>query len=106
MTELTLKTRVMLGVYTLFIIRRLRSPFIGELFVLGILCASLSFLVSMPHVIENIMITRGSYSFFVDAFTKTQMTVKLLVLSAAVSCGFFVRNITVFTTNLVKERFA
>lgn len=105
MMELTLKTRVMLGVYALYAIRRLRNPFIGELFALGVLLSALSFLVSLPHVFSNIMLTRGSYAFLIDAFEKTDMTVRLLVVSAALACGIFVRNITVFTANQVKQRF-
>ncbi len=105
MMPFTLKMRVMIGVYTLSIIRRLKSPFIGELFALGILCASLSFLVSLPHVISNIILTRGSYSFFVDAFSKTHMMVKLIVLSAAASGALFLRNVTMFTTDKLKARF-
>ncbi len=106
MTSLTIKTRVMLGVYTLYILRRLRSPFVGELCALGMLFASLSFLVSLPHVISNIILTRGSFTFMIDAFLKTDIAVELLVISAALACGLFVRNITVFTTEKFKGRTA
>jgi|SRR5579872_4845088 len=105
MMRLTLKTRVMLGVYTVYIIRRLKSPFVGELFVLTLLFGILSFLVSLPHVLSNIMLTRGSYTFFVDAFSKTHMTVKLILVSALASGLLFLRNVTVFTTSRLKQRF-
>ncbi len=96
----------MLGVYGLFVIRRLKSPIVGELFALGVLFAALSLMISLPSVLSNIMLTHGSYTFLIDAFTKTAITVKLIVISAALACGLFVRNITVFTTNKVKSRLA
>ncbi len=105
MTQLTLKGRTMFGVYLLYIIRRLRSPFVGEIFALGVFSFLLSLLVSVPHVISNIMLTRGSYAFFIDAFLKTHTTVKLLVVSALLACGLFVRNVTVFTMSRMKQRF-
>lgn len=106
MTHIALKTRIMLGVYVLYVVRRIRSPFVGELFVLGISFAILSFLVSLPHVISNIILTRGSYVFLFDAFQKADMVVELIVLSAFISGCFFVRNITLFTTEKFKNRLA
>ena len=96
----------MFGVYGLFIIRRLKNPFVGELFALSILFVALSFLISLPHVIANIMLTGSSYTFLIDAFTKTAITVKLIVISAALACGLFVRDITIVTVNQLKQRFA
>ena len=105
MIQLTLKGKTMLGVYTLYIIRKLKSPFVGEIFALGIFSALLSLMVSVPHIISNIILTHCSYSFFIDAFSKTHTVVKLLFVSAILACGLFVRNITVFTVDMVKERF-
>ncbi|MFZ2621079.1 MAG: hypothetical protein WAX85_01080 [Minisyncoccia bacterium] len=101
----TLKQRVMFGVYAIYIIRKLRTPLLGELFIMTAFFAVLSFFVSLPNIFSNIILTRGSYDFLVDALTKTDLLVKLMLLPVAITSLFFIKNLSFYTTNYIKTRF-
>jgi hypothetical protein len=100
----------MFGVYMLYGIRKLKNPFIGEFFALALCMAVLSFFISLPHVISNMMSSAnsvgGSYDFFTTAFSKTQTTVKLITLGCLAALVLFVRNVTLSTTGLIRNRMA
>jgi uncharacterized membrane protein YwzB len=102
----TLKQRVMFGVYVTYIIRKLKTPLWGELFIITVFFAVLPFFVSLPHVVSNIILTRGSYNFLFDAFIKTNTVVKSMLLLVAVTELFFVKRLSSYTTNLIRARLA
>lgn len=100
-----LKQRIMAGVYLLYIIRIMKSRFVGPLFVVAVFFVTLSFMVSIPHIISNLIVAHGSYAFVSDAFSKAGIVAKLLAVSSVVPTIFFVRNLGVYTTERIKERF-
>ena len=100
------RQRIMMGVYMIYLIRKLKNPFVSELFIISIFFTMLSFFVSLPHIFSNILLTKGSYNFLVDAFLKTDTTVKLILLSTVIAGLFFIKNISLYTTNFIKTRFA
>ena len=104
------KFKVMCGIYTLYIVRKFKTPFVGELFVLAFCMSVLSLFISLPHVIDNMLASTysggGSYTFFTTAFSKTQTSVKLITLASLAALVLFVRNIMLTTTGLIRNRFA
>ena len=104
MTAVELKNRIMLRVYMIYAFRKLRQPILAEAFLLAISFALLSILVSLPHIISNIILTQGSPAFFLDAFTKAQVFVKLIVLTGIITTTIFVWNVSRRTTNLIRTR--
>ncbi len=106
MKILNLEKRIMWRVYVLYTIRKLKNPFVPELVILCGLYLTLSFLVSVPSVFANVLLTHGSPSFLAQAFWQTGVIVKLLSISVLISGVFFFRDLGLYTTNLVRTRLA
>ena len=80
-----LKKRIMLGVYIIFLVRKLRTPISIELLLLVISSGLLVSSISIQHVLENSpRDVVGIYHFSLSAFINTDLIVKGAIL--AISC--------------------
>ncbi len=100
-----LKNRIMLGVYILYVIRKLKNPYVMPVLFLGLFFLPLTFLVSIPSVVSNIILTGGSYSFVSDAFSKTDMVVQALVLLSFISGLVYMSKISTHTIGFIRGKF-
>ena len=100
-----LKNRIMLGVYALYVIRKLKNPYVMPALFLGLFFLPLTFLVSIPSVVSNLILTRGAYSFVSDAFSKTDIIVQALALLSSVSGLFYVSKISRQTVGFIRGKF-
>ena len=101
----TLKNRIMVGVYLLYVIRKLKNPYILPFLFFGLFISTLSFLVSIPSVISNLILTGGSYSFVSDAFTKADLIVQVLVLMLFVCALIYLRKASLYTITFIRGKF-
>src|SRR3989338_5281500 len=92
---MNMKSRILVGVYAIYCMRKLRSPFIAESFVFVLLAIFLSSVVSMPSVLANMSTSGNFYRYFVVAFSNTDFLVQSVLVLVGVTILFFVRNITV-----------
>ena len=92
---MNMKSRILVGVYAIYCMRKLRSPFIAESFVFVLLAIFLSSVVSMPSVLANMSTSGNFYRYFVVAFSNTDFLVQSILTLVGVTILFFVRNITV-----------
>ena len=104
MINLTMKNRIMFGVYALYCIRKLQNPLIAESFLFAILGATLLYFVSIPRVLNNMSTAESSFRYFVVAFSHTDHIVQSILILVAITGLFFVRNITLHA--ILKTRFA
>gem|GEM_PF-5589637 len=95
-----MKKRILFGVYTIYIVRKVKKPFIAESFALAALLAVLFSVVSVPHVMANMSIAHNFFYYFVHAFMSTRFLVQLVVISMAVTTLFFLRNFTVHISRI------
>lgn len=103
MTIFTMKNRIMLGVYLIYSMRRLKSPFIAESFIFVILAIILSIFVSVPSVLSNMLDSGDSYHYFILAFSNTELLVQAVLVLSGLTTLFFMRNIPLRT--VFKQRF-
>ncbi len=97
MINLTMKSRIMFGVYLMCLMRKLKNPFIAESFALLVLVSILIYFVSIPSVLINMSTSESFYSYFMSAFFDTGLLVQSAVVLTAVTILFFVRNISLYT---------
>lgn len=104
MTALVLKKRILFGVYILYVLRKLKSPFILEscffLALFGVLFST----ISVSSVLGNMSHSADAYRYFMAAFSKTTSFVQMTTLLLFVPFFFFVRNVTVRTFGLWRMR--
>ncbi len=103
MTNSIMKKRILFGVYVIYLVRKVKTPFIAESFALAALIAVLFSVVSVPHVIANMTASGNLCRYFVMAFFNTRFIVQFVVVSTAIAVLFFVRNFTVSIVRL-KQR--
>ena len=104
MTILTMKNRIMFGVYFLYSMRKLKNPFIAESFVFVMLAIILSIFISVPNVLSNMLHSESFYHYFIIAFSNTELLVQTSLVLTGITILFFVRNITVHA--ILKTRLA
>lgn len=104
MINLTMRNKILFGVYVMYCMRKLKSPFFAESFVLAILGAILFYFVSVPSVLANMSASESFYSYFMNAFFGTNFLIQSILILAVATILFFVRNITVHT--IFKTRLA
>ena len=92
MTIFTMKNRIMLGVYLMYCMRKLKSPFATEIFTLAILGIALSLFVSIPSVLSNVAESSNSARYFAIAFSHTETLVQSLIILAFATMVFSLRN--------------
>ena len=98
-----MKSKIMFGVYLIYFMRKLKSPFFVESFAFAVIGVCLFYLVSIPSVLTNMRASNDFYGYFMTAFFGTDFLVQSTLVLAAVTTLFLVKNITVHT--VLKERF-
>ena len=93
----------MLGVYSLYLIQKFRSPFVAESFILLMLGGFLSLSISIPSVLSNMEESGNFYGYFMMAFSHTEFLVQTTLILGLVALIFFLRNFKIHT--VLKERF-
>ena len=99
-----MKKRILFGVYVIYIVRKVKTPFIAESFAFAALIAILFSVVSVPNVWTNMSASGSFYRYFMMAFFNTKFLVQFVVVSAAVTALFIARNFTVNIVRLGKQR--
>ena len=94
----------MFGVYVMYCIRKLKSPFFAEVFLFAILGMIIFYFVSVPSVLTNMSASESFYDYFITAFLNTDFLVQSVLVLVCITALFFVRNITVHA--ILKTRFA
>ena len=94
---MNMKSRILVGVYAIYCMRKLRSPFIAESFVFVLLAIFLSSVVSMPSVLANMSTSGNFYRYFVVAFSNTDFLVQSVLVLVVITVLLFIRNITIHT---------
>lgn len=91
--HIELKKRIMMKVYMIYTIKRLREPFAAELLLLVVSLSLLFFFVSVPHVIANTPLSFYGFSHFVFiAIRNTEFIVQAILLALAVAGAILIRN--------------
>lgn len=103
MILINMKNKILLSVYAIYCVRKLKNPFIAEFFVLLISATILLYFVSVPSVVTNMQASENSYRYFLTAFSSADLLVKSVFVLLGITGLFFVRNITIYTG--LKERF-
>lgn len=103
MIFINMKSRILLSVYGIYCLRKLKSPLIAESFVLAVLATILFYFVSISSFLTNMQASEDSYHYFLTAFSNADLLVQLILVSVGVTGLFLVRNITVFPG--LRERF-
>ena len=95
MNQSILKRKIMIRVYMLFIIRKLKNPVAFEISIFAIAFLLISYMVSIQSVIANTPRDMGGfYHFWINAFFGTKLLVKTAVLAMIVVAGIFIKNAT------------
>ena len=93
MNAISLKKRIMLRVYVLFVIRKLKSPVVFETSIFVISLLLLSSMVSLHHIVANTPHNLSGFCrFWLSAFTNTGLTVKAIVLVTIFIIGLMVKD--------------
>ncbi len=77
---MSMKNRIMFGVYLVYLIRKFKTPFIAESFVFAAFALLLSVFVSVPSVLSNMMSSPDFYRYIIIAFSNTTLMVQLIVV--------------------------
>ncbi len=80
MKIITLKNKVMFGIYTMFVLNKLKSPLVGETSTALLMVALLSLFVSVPSVFSNMFSSPSISRYFMIAFSNTTLVVQLMVI--------------------------
>jgi len=94
---ISLKNKIMFGIYFMYLLRKLKSPFVRESVALGVLSAVLLYFVSVSSVIANMFDSTNFYRYLVIAFSHTSSVVQLTIILFGVAGFLLVRNITLHT---------
>ena len=94
MTILNMKKRIMIGVYLMYSLRKLKNPLVAESFAFAVLALILSVFVSVPSVLSNMLESGSFYRYFLMAFSHTSSIVQMTLILGGLTAIFFVRNIT------------
>lgn len=100
---MNMKNRILLGVYAIYCMRKLKSPLVVESFILAILATTLLYFVSIPSVLMNMRTSGNSYQYFLTAFSGADLLTKSALVLVGVMGLFFARNIRIYTG--LKQRF-
>lgn len=101
----SLKNQIMFGVYTMYVVRKIKNPYVFPLLAVGGFFAFLSFLISVPSVISNLILAGGSYYFLSDAFSKADAVVQIVLCLFLISLVLYLKKVGIYTIDVIKERF-
>ena len=103
MILLNMRSRILLSVYALYCLRKLKSPFIAESLALSVLVSSLFYFVSVFSILENMLVSESYYQYFLNAFSEADLLVQMVLVSIGVVGLFLARNTPVYSG--LKQRF-
>ena len=84
MKILTMKNKIMFGVYLMYAMRKLKGPFVAETFTFAILAIILSVFVSVPSILSNMLSSPNFYRYFLIAFSNTTLMVQLILVASII----------------------
>lgn len=90
--KLTLKNKIMFGVYVMYALRKMRSPLVAETLVLATIAIVISAFVSVPSVIANMSNSASFYRYFMVAFSNTTVLVQMMLILAFATLVLSLRN--------------
>lgn len=82
----------MFGIYLLYLVRRMKSPFAMEATLLAVFGLGLSLSTSVPSVIANMSESQNSVRYLVMALSSTGILVKALVFLSGTTLIYSLRN--------------
>lgn len=92
----SLRSRIMGSVYALYLLRKAYSATAIKAYVLGISLGAASFAVSIGSIIENLLRVKGLnglLDFTTAALANTEVSVQLLLITAAFAFVLMVRDL-------------
>ena len=92
MINISVKNKVMLNVYAIYCMRKLKSPFIIESFAMTCVAILLFYFVSIPSIVSNMIHSGNLYYYFVMAFSQTDILVQSTLVFAGAIMVFSLRN--------------
>ena len=93
MNTFDLKKRIMMRIYLIFAIRKIKEPLYFKILVLAAALAATGSLVSLGSIITNMPIEPVAlFDFGTTAFANTQLVVKIMTLVGLVTGTFLVRD--------------
>lgn len=99
-----MKKSIMFHIYAIYLLRKLKSPFITESVMLAILLTTLFLFVSVPSVLINMFGSGDLYHYFITAFSATDFLVQAILVLAGITALLFMKNIALH--GAVRERFS
>ncbi len=101
--NLTVKKRIMFGVFVLYFVRKLKEPFVSEPLIFLTLTALLSYFVSIPNILTNMRADGNFLRYFIMAFLNTNFVVQAILIAVCVITMFFAYNLYNFTGKLASQ---
>lgn len=95
MTNSTMKKRIMFHIYAIYLLRKLKNPFIAESVLFITFVAALLFYVSVPSVMTNMAASGNFHRYLITAFSTTDFLVQTILVLASITILLFVRNIAI-----------
>ena len=93
-----LKRKIMLRVYLIFVIRKLKNPIVFEVSIFALLFLTLAYMVSIERIIASTPHDiSGFYHFWLSAFLGTKLLVKAITLLAILIMGILLKNMAKYT---------
>lgn len=95
-----LRGRIMGSVYAIFLLRKLASATAVKAYILGVSLGTAAYAVSLGNIIGNMLevgSTASLANFIVGAFLNTELSIQLLMLTAALSFVLILRDVRVLT---------
>lgn len=93
MNTYELKRKIMIRIYILFIIKKLKKPVVFEVLIFTLSFLSFISMVSLGHVLANTPHSiEGVYHFLISAFLSTELLVKTLILVMILVALILIKN--------------
>ena len=93
MTNSTMKKGIMFHIYAIYLLRKLKNPFIAESVLFIAFAVTLFFCVSVPSVMTNMTASGNFHRYLITAFSATDFLVQTILVSAGITMLLFVKNI-------------
>lgn len=92
----------MIHVYAIYLLRKLKNPFIAESALFFTFAIVLLFFVSVPSVMTNMASSGNFHQYLIMAFSTTEFLTQAILVSASVTMVLFLKNIV--SHNVIRER--
>lgn len=95
-----LRSRIMSGVYLIYLFRKARGATALKAYVLGVSLGAILYAVSLGNIIENalqVTTLRGLAEFVAAAALNTELSIQLLLTTAALAFVLIVRDLRLWS---------